>query len=141
AELVICRSDDGPLESVPNTKAAVGRWLESLTPACAIAVEATGTYHRLVVDAAYRSGHPVYLLDGYKLNSYREAVGPRAKTDPADASLSRRYLVSERSNLTPRTPPPVACRRRYQLLSRRAVLAQPSDAARQRVPVLPRLKS
>ncbi|MEX2258363.1 MAG: IS110 family transposase [Woeseia sp.] len=141
AELAISGCSDGRIEAVANTKTAVRRWLRSLPPGAAIAVEATGIYHRLVVDEAHGLGHRVYLLDGYKLNRYRDAVGQRAKTDPTDARLIRRYLINEHSNLVPWTPPPAAYTRLYQLLSRRAVLVQARDAVRQSCEDLPVLKA
>lgn len=140
AELVVCTGDDA-LETICNNRPAVRRWLKRLAPGSALAVEATGSYHRLVAELGHALGHIIYMVDGYRLNRYRDGVGQRAKTDPDDARLLRRYLVAERPHLTPWTPPPAAYTKVYQLLTRRATLVQARDAVRQSCRDVPMLKS
>jgi transposase len=109
--LVIARGDQAALEEIPNQPRAIKVWLSGLPLGSRIALEATGIYHRLVVELAHAMGHRVYLLDGFKLNRYRDSVGSRAKTDAEDAHLILRYLIHEEQDL-------------LGLLNRRAALVQ-----------------
>ena len=87
--------------SIGNNETAIREFLGSCSGPVAIAVEATGVFHEMLVDIAQEFGFTVYLIDGYRVNKYREAVGVRAKTDPNDARLIHRYLVAERALLRP----------------------------------------
>lgn len=122
--LVIARHNQASLEEIPNQPRAIKSWLSSLPPRSRIALEATGIYHRRVVELAHAMGHHLYLLDGFKLNRYRDSVGSRAKTDAEDARLIRRYLLNEEQDLQPWTPPPPEYHRLLGLLTRRAALVQ-----------------
>lgn len=109
---------------IDNEPRAIRRWLKSLPgPAC-LAVEATGVFHLEMIEQAHRAGHTVYVLDGYRLNRYRDSIGGRAKTDASDARLLRRYLQREAADLRPWSPPPKGYRALQQLLLRRARLIQ-----------------
>lgn len=99
AELVIARSDSKSLERITNTPRAISRWLKTLPSGTQLAFEATGAYHRTLASLAHQVGFALYLLDGYRLNRYRDGIGNRAKTDPADARLILRYLSKELSEL------------------------------------------
>ena len=103
-----------------NESAKIDAFLSGLTGPVSIAVEVTNTYHEELVDQALAHGFTVYLVDGYKLNKYREAVGVRAKTDLNDAQLLHRYLVSERSHLQPVRPQSPKQRQLWRLIKRRA---------------------
>lgn len=140
-ELVIARSDNLPLETLPNRKRAILQWLKTLPRGAKIAIEATGTYHRLLAELAHQQGHQLYLLDNYKLSKYRESVGQRAKTDPADAKLILRYLRNEGDDLTPWTPPPASYYRAQALLRRRARLVQMRVALSQTLREMPELRA
>jgi len=105
AELVY--SLDGAGTAVlANQRRAIRAWLARLEGPVAIALEATGRYHRALAEEAHRRGHRVYLIDGYRLSRYREGVGGRAKTDAGDACLLVRYLRREQDALRPWEPPP-----------------------------------
>jgi transposase len=141
AELVICQ-DAGQWPLVlPNEAQAISRWLDSLPagPLC-LAVEATNTFHLELIFQAHRRGHCVYLIDGFRLNRYRQSIGGRAKTDATDALLLRRYLERERSDLRPWEPPSEGYRALQQLLRRRAVLIRAKVALEQSLRELPELK-
>src|SRR5690606_41347210 len=73
------------------------------------------------------------LVDGYRLNRYRDGIGNRAKTDPADARLILRYLSKELSELKPWVPPHEAFYRIQSLLRRRASLVHTRVALTQKI--------
>lgn len=136
-ELVI---DDGRRTiTVPNTKAAIGQWLKQLPEPARVGVEATGTYHVQVLEQAAKKRHEVYVIDGYRLNRYRDGVGERAKTDLTDARLVRRYLRKEYEELRPWQAPPAAYTGLKRLLRRRARIVQARTALRQSLAGVPEL--
>lgn len=124
AELVVYRADQDRQAVLDNTAAAVKAWLSTLPPGSAVAIEATNVYHLQAVEQAHAGGHRVYLVDGYRLNHYRQGVGGRAKTDASDARLLARYLAHEGDQMRPWSPPPPAYRALQQLLRRRATLVK-----------------
>jgi transposase len=138
--LEVCVAPQGPVERVDNTRQGIGRWLQSLPagPVC-LALEATNTYHLELATEAHARGHSVYLLDGYRLNRYRESIGGRAKTDASDARLLRRYLAHEREGLRPWTPPPQGYVTLQRLLHRRATLVKARVALQQAFAGVPEL--
>ena len=140
AELVVARSDTGSIDTVNNTAPSIRRWLNSLPAGCLLALEATSTYHRAVAQLAFAQGHQVYLLDGFKLNRYRDSIGARAKTDASDARLILRYLSHECDSLRPWSPPPKAYYRIHALLHRRATLVRTRVALSQSLRDVPELK-
>ncbi|UCH39345.1 MAG: transposase [Gammaproteobacteria bacterium] len=109
---------------IGNDPDAIDRFLDSFSGPVSIAVEATNVYHEQLVDRALGRGFTVYLIDGYRLNKYREAVGVRAKTDASDASLIHRYLISERAHLREVNPQNQRERRLWRILKRRAKLVK-----------------
>lgn len=140
-ELVVYRQDLETQETLENRRPTLKRWLRDLPAHCAIAVEATGTYHVELIELAYQGGHEVFVIDGYQLNHYRQGVGGRAKTDSSDARLLARYLSRERELLRAWTPPPAAYRSLQSLLRRRATLVQARVAIQQSCAELPWLTS
>lgn len=140
AELVIARSDTNTIEALSNNVSVIRRWLAALPDGCRFALEATGTYHRAVAQLAFSKGHRVYLLDGFRLNRYRDSIGTRAKTDQTDARLILRYLSNEGDNLKPWTPPPQAYDRIHALLHRRATIVQARVALNQSLRDIPESK-
>ena len=109
---------------IVNDAGSIRAWLKSLPQPARIGVEATGIYHVELVEQAHRAGHAVYVIDGYRLNRYRESIGGRAKTDASDARLLLRYLQREATDLRPWSPPPKGYRELQQLILRRARLIQ-----------------
>lgn len=138
-ELVIYRQDTDAQESFENRKPAIKRWLRSLPAQCAIAIEATGTYHVAAIELAHQCGHQVFVIDGYQLSHYCQGIGGRAKTDSSDARLLARYLSREHETLRVWTPPPAAYRSLQTLLRRRATLVQARVAIQQSCSELPEL--
>lgn len=141
AEIVICQDWDNTLQRVPNQRRALRAYLKSLPGLVCLAVEATNTFHLALVEEAHALGHTVYLIDGYRLNRYRESIGGRAKTDASDARLLVRYLTREQEDLRPWSPPPKGYARLQRLLRRRATLIQARVALAQSLKELPELKS
>src|SRR5690606_8607772 len=124
AELVIWDDESAELIAIPNTKAAIKKWLKGLSGAMSVAIEATNIYHVLFTDLAFEFGHTIYVVDGYALSHYRKGVNVRAKTDAIDAQLLARYLKNEGQDLTPWAPPPAIYRQLLSLFRRRAGLVQ-----------------
>lgn len=139
SDLACACSDSSSVTTIPNQKQAIKRWLKSFAKPIQLAVEATNTYHLTLVETAHGLGHTVYLVDGYRLNSYRKSIGGRAKTDHSDAQLLVRYLKNEGDELRPWSPPPKAYRAIQQLLGRRAALIKARVALQQSFSDLPGL--
>jgi len=140
AELVICQGPKSPPRIVANEKPAIRAWLSEFAQQACLALEATSTYHLEVLEQAYQRGHTVYVIDGFRLNRYRESVGGRAKTDASDAQLLWRYLDREQDQLRPWSPPSAGYRQVQQLLRRRATLVRAKVALEQSLSGLPELK-
>lgn len=124
-----------------NTPAAIRRWMSELTGPADFAMEATNDYHLPLALEAVRQGHRVYLINGYRLNRYRESIGGRAKTDAGDARLLVRYLEREQNDLQPWTPPPKGYRTLQKLLHRRATLVRARVMLEQSLQGVPELKT
>jgi transposase len=121
--LDIAQSEQG-VKRIPNTERAIAYWLKNLPAPARIAIEATGSYHETLLKLALESGLEVYVINGKQLHHYREAAGQRAKTDPRDAQLIRRYLSYEYRQLTPAKPLNDQEKRLWRLLKRRALLVK-----------------
>ena len=123
--LVICNwGDVDRIDSISNNEPAIKRWLKSLPLPARIAVEPTSTYHLAVVELAIKFGCEVYLIGTRQLAHYRNAVGERNKTDPADAYLLARYLDREVDMLRPFQLRPDKAQRLWGLIKRRAAVVQ-----------------
>jgi transposase len=123
-ELEVFGSRVEDIQIIENGPAAIARFLDRFDGPVVIAVEATNVYHETLVDLALERGFTVYLIDGYKLEKYRKAVGVRAKTDTKDAYLIHWYLVSERAHLRALSAQSQQQRRLWRLLKRRAKLVK-----------------
>jgi transposase len=121
---LVIANDDDSITEIANEAPAIRRWLKSLPGPARIGVEATGVFHVELIERAHQAGHAVYVIDGFKLNRYRDSVGGRAKTDASDAQLLRRYLTNELKDLSPWSPSPKGYRALQNLLLRRAKLVQ-----------------
>lgn len=131
-ELVICADSALKPYAIENSPSAIKCWLSQLPEGpWAIALEATSSYHIEFVCQAHRQKHTVYLLDGFRLNRYRESIGNRAKTDASDAALLRRYLTREIDELRVWEPTPEGFEAINHLLRRRATLTQHQESIRQ----------
>lgn len=120
----------GKVERIANQRRAIRSLLKGY-PAAAVAIEATNTYHELVVELARAQGLAVYLISGYQLKHYAQSLGQRMRTDRVDAQLLARLLAHEIDELRPyepRCPQQVELRR---LLTRRALLVKQQQQLRQ----------
>ncbi len=123
-ELEVLGSDAADIRVIKNDPATIAQFLDRFGGPVVMAVESTNVYHEQLVDLALERGFTVYLIDGYKLEKYREAVGVRAKTDENDAYLIHRYLVSERAHLRAVSAQSQEQRQLWRLLKRRAKLVK-----------------
>jgi len=119
------------IRTVANEAGAITAWLDTAPPTAELAVEATGHWHVPLVEQALSRGLRVYLVNGKQLHHYREAVGPRAKTDAGDAQLLRRYLLRERDQLRAVKSLGPGEKTLWQLLKRRAMLVKIRTQLRQ----------
>lgn len=94
-ELVVYHAERDVLETIPNNKTAIKKWLKAQPASVSVAIEATNVYHVLFADLAYEAGCTVYMIGGYELRHYGKGVNVRAKTDALDARLLARYLKNE----------------------------------------------
>lgn len=140
AKLAISLPSDEDLV-INNTLAAIKKWLSGFSKPIELAMEATGIYHLTLAQEAFRRGHTVYLINGYRLNRYRDSVGVRAKTDQNDARLLRRYLEREQDQLMPWKPAPPEQMRLQALLKRRACVVSARVKLEQSLADIPELKS
>ena len=105
AMLVVGQYESEALMEIGNSPEPIAAWLASLPAGSAIAMEATGVYHRLLAHLAHAAGMVVYVLNPQTLKHYARAIGQRGKTDRCDARMIARYLVHERSKLRCWQPP------------------------------------
>jgi transposase len=111
------------VERIANERRAIDKFLKCL-PGAALAVEATNTYHELVVERARQLGLIVYLVNGYQIKAYGNAIGQRMRTDEIDARLISRFLSREIDRLKPFQPKSPEHALLWTLMKRRAVLVQ-----------------
>jgi transposase len=117
-------------QRIDNERKAIDGFLKSYRGA-AIAVEPTNTYHELLVERALKRGLVVYLVSGYQIKHYGQALGQRMNTDPIDARLIARYLSREIDELEPHVPRPPQQALLWKLLKRRATVVQSRQQLRQ----------
>ena len=127
--------------TLSNDRKTIKSLLRQLPARCEIALEATNNYHLELAEQAHRAGHVVFLINGFRLNRYREAIGGRAKTDRTGTLLLLRYLQNERKELTPWEPPCAAFNQIMSLLRRRAKLVQAKGILQQSLADIPLLNA
>jgi transposase len=126
---------------VANTADGIGAWLKTIPAGSIVAMEATGSYHRLLATMAHALGMHVFILNPHALKHYARGIGLRAKTDPVDAHLIARYVTHEHRKLLPWHP--VACEldRLSELLQRRDRLVNARKSISQSLASVPMLKA
>ncbi|ECM6120232.1 IS110 family transposase, partial [Salmonella enterica subsp. enterica serovar Typhimurium] len=90
--LVVARHGTKGSTRIPNSASAIGKWLSTLPVGSRIGVEATNRYHELVVQAAQKAGHVVFVLNPRDIKHYAKGVACRGKTDSGDAQVIARYI-------------------------------------------------
>lgn len=133
--------DGGAPFSLDNSPAAIRRWLKGLHGPLRLALESTGVFHLELACQAHARGDEIYVIDGYRLNRYREGVGGRAKTDASDARLLVRYLRNEGADLRRWIPPSRDYQALQRLLHRRATVVRARTALQQSLRDVPGLKT
>lgn len=110
---------------VANTAEGHRQLLATLRPvgAVRVIVEATGGYQDALVAALWAAAIEVSVVPPGRVRHFAKALGLRAKTDPIDAQLLRRYGEHFAPRLTPPTAAAVA-RLRQWLEARRALVEQ-----------------
>lgn len=97
-------AEPGTISSVPNTPAAcrrLARRLQKLRPRV-VALEATGSYERHLVEALWELQIPVAILQPGRVRSNARADGQLAKTDRIDARVIADFARSKRIRLADR---------------------------------------
>jgi transposase len=86
------------LSQVANTPAGLKTLLKALRKLqCRTAAtvhvlcEATGCYHRLLLEALHQAGIAISVLHAARVRAFAEALGQRAKSDPIDAVMLTRF--------------------------------------------------
>lgn len=141
ATLAIAQYEGETVVEIANAPEAIAAWLASVPAGSAVAMEATGVYHRMLAQLAQAAGLVVYVLNPQVLKHYAQAVGQRGKTDGCDARMIARYAVHERSRLRPWQPPVAAVDTLSRLLVRRRVLVSTRQTLTQSLSGMPMLKA
>lgn len=138
--LDVCRHGETSTRRLANDRQAIDQWLKSHRgPTMSLAVEATNTYHELLVERARQAGVAVYLISGYQLKHYANSLNVRMRTDAGDAQLLARWLDREIDALRPYEPRSPQHQRLMRLLKRRALLVKQRQQLRQSFAQLPEL--
>jgi transposase len=114
-----------------NELSRLGPWAQSLDKDTRVGVEATGRYHRPVLQALHEAGIPTYLLNPMYVCRYIKALKPKVKTDRTDAIFIARYLEREHDLLVPYKMPSPEIQELKDLLSFRETLIEKRVALRQ----------
>lgn len=141
AKLAIAQYEGETVVEIDNAPEPIAAWLASVPAGSAVAMEATGVYHRLLAQLAHAAGLVVYVLNPQVLKHYAQAVGQRGKTDSCDARMIARYLVHERSTLRAWQPPVAAADTLSRLLVRRRALVGARQTLAQSLAGLSMLKA
>lgn len=131
ATVDVASSRGDEVKKIEYTEGAVRRWLVNLPQGSRIAVESTGTLHRLIVRCAIAAGHSIYVLNARDLSHYARALGRRAKTDRLDALLIARYLANEYEHLHPYRLPSKVQQKLDELITRRHKVVVMRESLRQ----------
>ncbi len=136
-----CQYGDSRTTRILNQRRDIDRWLKALGGPAAIAVEATNTYHELLVERARHIGLTVYLISGYQLRHYGLSLNVRMRTDRVDAQLLARFLEREIDALRPYEPRSPKHQRLLRLMRRRTLLVRQRQQLRQSFVDLPELRN
>lgn len=137
-----CRYGDPQVTQIRNVRRDIDRWLRRFSgQPVAIAIEATNTYHELLVERARHFGLIVYLISGYQLRHYANSLNVRMRTDAVDAQLLARFLDREIDALRPYQPRSAKHQRIIRLIKRRALLVKQRQQLNQSFKDLAELRS
>jgi transposase len=114
----------GTAHSMANDSQAIAPWLAQLPEGSIVAVEATGTHHRLLAQMAHAARMRVYVLNARDVYYYAKALSGRAKTDRLDAAVIARYAAEHHARLHPWQPAGGVEQQLHDLLLRRACVTR-----------------
>ena len=114
----------GQVKRLDNRRKSIDDYLSALAEGTVVAVESTGTYHRLLADSAYRMGFPVYVVNPKRLFAYRKSEAIRAKTDRLDAQLLETFVQEKKDRLHPYKPSDEFSEALRELVGRRESLVK-----------------
>lgn len=138
--LAIGQYESAALNEIANAPESIAAWLTHIPAGSVIAMEATGTYHRVLAHLAHAAGMVVYVLNPQTLKHYARAIGQRGKTDRCDARMIARYVVHERAKLRCWQPPAAPADTLSRLLVRRQALVRARQMLCQSLSDMPALK-
>ena len=141
ATLVIGEYESVALSEIGNASEPIAAWLASVPAGSVVAMEATGSYHRLLAHLAHAAGMVVYVLNPQALKHYAQAIGQRGKTDRIDARMIARYAEHERAKLRQWQPPSASADALSRLLVRRQALVNARQMLAQSLSGIPMLKA
>lgn len=119
------------VQRIGNDALAIARWLKTLPKSGRLAMESTGSYHRLLAQMAHEHGLTVYVLNPRDIKSYARSLGQRGKTDRLDARVIARYVHHEHADLHAWKPPSQALQHLEDLLRQRSLLQRHYTAQKQ----------
>lgn len=102
----------------PNEPKEIKKLLKA-HPGWDLVCEPTSKYHLPLVNAAFESGHTVYLVNPREARNYKDSLSFRAKTDPLDARYLYEFVVRNKDLLRPYRPAPAQLLRLRELLGKR----------------------
>jgi transposase len=105
-----------------NRQAPIKECLDALPAGCAVAMESTSTYHRLLASSALERNLPVYVVNPKRFAAYRKSEAVRGKTDRLDAQTLELYVSEKKDRLHPYSEPSAFCQELRELVVRRQTL-------------------
>ena len=76
---------------IGNDASAIARWVEQLTHATLVVMEATGGYENLLVDALHEARIDVAVVNPLQIRNFAKGCGMLEKTDKIDAFIIARF--------------------------------------------------
>jgi len=110
--------------SVSNTEKGINEMFSKLKGEenMLLVCEASGGYERLVIHKAHLSKIPIHCANAARVRAFAKSEGIRAKSDPIDAEMIRRYGVEK--TLAPTPPPNPVSEKMANLLDRHNQLSK-----------------
>lgn len=117
------------MSRLSNCAVQIDECLSRLPGGCSVAMESTGTYHRLLARRALKLNLAVYVVNPRRLAAYRRSEPVRGKTDRLDAQTLELYVSEKKDRLHLYTEPSVFCERLRELVVRRETLVEAKTQA------------
>ena len=129
-----------PIRDLPaqidNQANAIKRWLQTLPAGTRLVCEATGPYHKALLQTCWQPGITVSLVNPEQVRHFAKSRRRFAKTDKLDAALLAAFAACEQPHPT---PPPDPVRQQLQELNTRRsqlVAVRAAELKRQQQPTL-----